>query len=424
MKEDFLHYIWKYSLYNNSPLQLTDGTPVEVLSCGEHNHDSGPDFFNAKVKIGDTIWAGNVEIHVLSSDWHRHKHQKNRAYDNIILHVVGKNDTEIKRENGQLIPMLELSCPKDVYEQYLYLMQSKNWVACESFLNKVNPLVIIDWKEALLVERLEEKSKTIEERFLNNNKNWEETFYQTLAANFGFKTNTLPFEMLAKSVSINSLGKHKDQLPLIEAMLFGQAGLLPKKPSEPYTIQLLKDYEHLKNKFNLQSMSGHLWKFSKLRPSNFPTIRLAQFAALIHNSSALMSKIIEADSFTEVKKYFEFEASEYWQHHYVFEKASVKRNKNFGDNAFQNIVINTIAPFFALYGKLKNNPHYTQKALNWLTQLKPEQNNITKHWQQLGVDVKNAFDSQSLIQLKNIYCNKSNCLNCRIGNQVIRHNFY
>jgi len=423
MKEDFLHYLWKYSLYGNKPLQLTDGTNVEVISCGEHNNDSGPDFFNAKVKIGNTVWAGNIEIHVLASDWHRHKHQNNKAYDNIILHVVAKNDTDIKRENGKLIPALELISPKGVYEQYLYLMQSKSWVACETFIKKINEFIIIDWKQALLIERLQEKSEIIEERFIANNKNWEEAFYQTLAANFGFKTNSLPFEMLAKSVPVNYLGKHKDNLLLIEAMLFGQSGLLPKTPKEPYTIQLLKDYEHLKNKFNLQPMSGHLWKFSKLRPSNFPTVRLAQFAALIHNSNALMSKIIEAENFSEVKKYFDVEASGYWQNHYVFEKTSAHRNKKFGDTAFQNIVINTIAPFFALYGSLKNNPHYTQKALNWLTQLKPEQNSITKHWSELGLNVKNAFDSQSLIQLKNSYCNKKKCLNCRIGNQVIKHNF-
>ena len=422
MKEDFLHYLWKHSLYKKS-LSLTDGTEVEVISAGEQNRDSGPDFFNAKVKIGDTIWADNIEIHVLASDWLRHKHQYNSAYDNIILHVVGKNDVEIKRENGETIPVVELTSPKDTYEQYLYLMQSKSWVPCESFISKVNEFVVLQWKEALMIERLEEKAKIIEERYIANNKSWEETFYQTLAANFGFKINAQPFEMLAKSIPLKFLGKHKDQILLIEAMLFGQSGLLPNNPSDDYSKQLQVDYHHLKNKFELQPMSGHLWKFSRMRPSNFPTIRIAQFAALIYKSSALMSTIIEAKSFLDVKKYFEIEVSDYWKNHYVFEKESAKRVKRIGDFAFQNIIINSITPFFALYAKVQNQPAYSEKAIEWLSHLKAEQNSITKHWEQLGVDIKNAFDSQSLIQLKNIYCNHRKCLNCRIGNQVIQHKF-
>jgi hypothetical protein len=422
MKEDFLHYLWKYSLYKKA-LALADGTSVEVLSAGDHNTNAGPDFFNAKVKIGDTVWAGNVEIHVHASDWLKHKHQKDSAYDNIILHVVAINDVEIKRENGEIIPVLELSVPKNLYEQYLYLMQSKSWVPCESFINKVNEFVIYEWKDALLVERLAHKSQLIEERWHQNNKNWEETFYQTLAANFGFKINSLPFEMLSKSIPLQFLGKHKDDLALIEAMLFGQSGLLPENPGDDYTRQLTKDYVHLKNKFNLQPMSGHLWKFSKLRPSNFPTIRLAEFAALIHKSNALMSRIIEAKNFTELKQYFELEVSPYWHNHYVFEKESPQKIKHFGETAFDNIIINSIAPFFALYARLKNQTAYAEKSLEWLSLLKAEQNQITDHWQQIGLEVKSAFDSQALIQLKNMYCNQRQCLQCRIGNQVLRHTF-
>ena len=300
-------------------------------------------------------------------------------------------------------------------------MESKNWVPCESFINRVDEFTILQWKDALMVERLHGKAKIIEERFLLNNKNWEETFYQTLAANFGFKTNALPFEMLANSLPISYLGKHKNQLSLIEAMLFGQAGLLPNNPVDDYTIQLVKDYEHLKNKFNLKPMSGHLWKYSRLRPSNFPTVRIAQFASLIYKSSLLLSKVVEADDFMQVKKLFDVEVSDYWHTHYVFEKDSVKRDKKFGDSAFQNIVINTIAPFFMLIANIKKQPEYAVKALDWLLLLNPEQNNITRHWTQLGLEVKNALDTQSLIQLKNLYCNQRKCLSCRIGNQVMRH---
>lgn len=420
MKEDFLHYLWKYCLYNKK-LVLADGRPVDIISGGVHNNDSGPDFFNAKIKIDDTIWAGNIEIHVLASDWVKHKHQNDRAYDNVILHVVAKNDKEIVRESGELIPVVELDLPIEIYEQYLYLMNSKSWVPCESFIKKINKFIILEWKEALMVERLEEKSKIIETRLNENNKNWEETFYQSLAANFGFKTNSLPFEMLAKSLPIQYLGKHKDQLSLIEAMLFGQSGLLPENPTEDYTKQLAKDYMHFKNKFSLQPMSGHLWKFSRLRPSNFPTLRLAQFAVLIHNSRALMSKIIEAKKIEDVNQYFELKVSDYWQNHYVFLKESVRKDKGFGIIAFQNIIVNTIAPFFALYARIQSKPEYAEKAIDWLMHLQAEKNQITLHWNRLGLETKNAFDSQALIQLKNLYCNHRQCLNCRIGNQVIQY---
>ncbi len=422
MKEDFLHYLWQNSLYNKS-LELQDGTVVEILSPGTKNHDSGPDFFNAKVKIGQTVWAGNVEIHVNASDWFRHNHHNDPSYDNIILHVVANNDGEIKRVSGESTPVIVLKAQNEVYNQYLFLMQSQSWVPCESFINKVNELVLMEWKDALLVERLTQKSGLIEDRYHQNNKNWEETFYQTLAYNFGFKINAQPFEMLAKSIPLIYLGKHKDDLLLIEALLFGQSGLLPEDPADDYTMQLAKDYRHLKNKFGLQPLSGHLWKFSKLRPANFPTIRIAQFARLIFKSNALMSLILEAGNFVEVKKYFDLEVSDYWKTHFVFEKCSEYSNKLFGESAFQNILINSIAPFFAFYSGCNGKMIYMEKAVDWLSQIKAEQNHIIKHWKSLGLDIKNAFDSQALIQLKNQYCDKRRCLNCRIGNQVIQHKY-
>ena len=271
--------------------------------------------------------------------------------------------------------------------------------------------------------KIQDKAVIIEQRFINNSKNWEETFYQSLAANFGFKTNSLPFEMLAKSLPLKYLAKHKDQLLLIEAMLFGQAGLLPSLPADEYSKNLISNYNHLKNKFKLTPLNKNLWKFSKMRPPNFPTIRISQFAVLIYNSEALMSKIIDTEELTGLNKLFNIETSEYWQTHYSFEKTSLKKTKRFGDNAFQNIVINTVTPFLVFYGKTKNKPEYIEKAVNLLTELKPENNNITRHWEKLGLKSENAFDSQSLIQLKNLYCNKRRCLSCRIGNQVIKHTF-
>ncbi len=420
MKEEFLHYLWKYALYS-LPLELTTGEQVEVISAGEHNHDSGPDFFNAKIKIGKTIWAGNVEIHVKASDWQKHKHSNNDAYDSIILHVVAENDVQIKRKNGKVIPALELKAPANLYEQYLFLMQNNDWVPCESFISRVTEFTIFQWKEALLVERLAQKAEIIGDRFKANNSNWEETFYQTLAANFGFRTNAQPFEMLAKSLPINHLGKHKDQLPLIEAFLFGQAGLLIDNSNDSYSNFLQKDYKHLAAKFNLKPMSGHLWKFMRLRPANFPTIRIAQFAALIHQSSSLFSKIIDAKELNTIKDLFNIQASEFWNTHYTFEKESIKKVKKLGNNAFENIMINTIAPMLFYYGQQKGKPEYSEKALKWLTNIPGEKNAITKSWVALGMNNQNAFDSQALIQLKNVYCKKRRCLQCRIGNQVIKH---
>jgi len=420
--EYFLHYLWKYDLYSK-PLTLTDGTQVDVLFAGEQNNNAGPDFFNAKIKIGDTVWAGNIEIHVKSSDWFKHNHHHDSAYDNIILHIVAQNDTDITRKNGEKIPVAELKSPENIYNQYLFLMQSKDWIPCETFINNIDSFTIFQWKEVLMIERLQDKSAIIEQRFINNNKNWEETFYQSLAANFGFKTNALPFEMLAKSLPLKYLAKHKDQLMLIEAMLFGQAGLLPESPVDEYSKILVLNYNHLKNKFKLNPLNRNLWKFSKMRPPNFPTIRISQFANLIYRSEALMSKIIETEKLTDLKHFFDVETSEYWQTHYTFKKTSSEKIKKLGDSAFQNIVINAIAPFFAFYGKTKNKTVFIDKAVNLLTELKPENNNITRHWEVLGLKPENAFDSQSLIQLKNLYCNKRKCLNCRIGNQVIRYKF-
>lgn len=420
MKEEFLHYLWKYQL-QTAPCFTLSGEFLEIISPGIHNKDAGPDFFNAKIKIGETLWVGNVEVHIKSSDWYKHKHQDDVAYDSVILHIVAKNDQIVRRKNGQEIPTLELTAPKEVYNQYLYLMQNKNWIPCETFVSKIDDFTFFQWKERLLVERLENKTKHIAHLFQSNNSSWEETFYQALATNFGFKTNALPFELLAKSIPLSYLGKHKDDLLLIEAMLFGQAGLLLESSQDNYTMLLKKEYKHLANKFGLNPIHKSLWKFMRLRPANFPTLRIAQFAQLIHQSNNLFSKIIEADQLFELKKMFEIQASDYWDTHYSFGKISSKKTKKLGGKAFENLLINTIVPVLFFWGKQKNNLQVKEKSLEWLTQIKPEQNSLIAKWNDLGVKSDNAFDTQALIQLKNFYCKEKQCLNCKIGNQVIRH---
>lgn len=422
MQEAFLHHLWQYALFS-TPLMLTDGSVVEVVNVGIQNNDSGPDFFNARIRIGETVWAGNVEIHVKASDWYKHHHNNDDAYDNIILHVVAENDAAIERKNGDLIPTTVISCGKGIYEQYLYLMQSNSWIPCESFLNKIDDFTIFGWKETLMIERLKTKAMVIEKRWEMNNKDYNETFYQTLAANFGFKVNAVPFEMLAKQLPLAYLLKHSDNLLVVEAMLFGVSGLLPETSNDEYTTSLIREFKHMQNKFGLKTLNKHLWKYSKLRPSNFPNIRIAQFARLFVNSRNLLSRVLEIERIDEVRAVFNIHASEYWDTHYSFGKDAQKQQKRLGDVAFQNIAINTLAPYFVFYSKNKNMPEFTDKAINWLMEIEAENNNIIRHWQGLGMEVKNAFDSQSLIQLKNLYCNVRRCLHCRIGNQVIQHSF-
>ncbi|HAN00518.1 MAG TPA: DUF2851 domain-containing protein [Marinilabiliales bacterium] len=423
MQESFLHYLWKFKLYTGLSLALPDGSVVEVINPGNHNPDSGPDFFNAKIKIGGTVWAGDVEIHVKASDWYRHNHQTDKAYQTVILHVVAIHDADIFYPDGEPVPVMVLQSPAGLYEQFLYLMQNKGWVPCELYVNRIDDFTWLGWKESLVVERLKEKSEAMAERYQRNNHHWEETFYQSLAANFGFKTNAQPFEMLARSLPQSCLAKHKDQLNLLEAMFFGQSGLLPVDSNGEYVGQLISDYQHLAHKFGLTPLNGSIWKFSKLRPVNFPTLRISQFASLVHQSYALMSKVIETENLSGIEPLFEVKASPFWDTHFVFGHASKPMEKQLGTQAFQNIVINTLVPFLFFYAKVHNQPRYSDKALNWLNQLPPEQNKILRHWEQLGIKSSQAFDSQALIQLKNKYCNYRQCLNCRIGNQVIQHRF-
>lgn len=423
MLESFLHYIWQYQLFDTNNLKLVSGQTIEILNPGNLNNDAGPDFFNARVKIDNTIWAGNIEIHQKTSQWFEHKHNLDPNYQNIILHVAVKNNTtNITGINGN-IPLLLIEPPKNLYNQYTYLINNNAWIPCESFINKVDKFIILQWKEALLVERLTQKAEIIEQRFKQTNNNFEDTFYITLAHNFGFKTNSLPFELLAKSIELKHLAQNKDNIQIIEALLYGQAGLIPENPKTEYETQLQKNYAHYKLKYNLNNLSGQLWKFSKIRPVNYPTIRISQFASLIHRSSALMSKVLESRTIEQLENLFKVEATGYWLNHYTFKTETYISNKPLGKNAFTNIVINTIAPFMFFYSKIKDNNTYTRQALEWLTCLPPESNHIITEWKKYGIEIQNAFDTQALTQLKNNYCQYRKCLNCRIGNQVIKQVF-
>ncbi len=417
MTEDFLHYIWKFKLFDFTDLHTQHKEKVRIINAGEHNTHAGPDFFNAKIKIGKTTWAGNVEIHTKSSEWFKHHHQKDKAYKNVILHVVFENDLN----GSDNMPTIELKniINSNIHRNYLSLIQSSSRIPCQNHIHTIDEFYIKSWLDRLVIERLERKTASILSSLKMNHNNWEETFYQFLARNFGLKINAEPFELLAKSLPVKVLAKHKNNLHQIEALLFGQAGLLNRKFKNEYPNALKKEYRFLQKKFSLKPIELHLWKFLRLRPANFPTIRIAQFAQLIFQSSHLFSKILECKTVKELDKPFNINTSAYWDTHYNFDTPSTNKKKKLGKTAVNTIIINTIIPFLFIYGKQKANNAYQKKALQLLENIPSENNNIIKNWQQLKVRTKSAYDSQALLQLKNEYCNNKKCLYCVIGNKIL-----
>jgi hypothetical protein len=421
MQESFLHFIWQYRLYFPG-LKTTSGFDVEVVKTGVLNRDAGPDFSNARIKIDRTLWAGNVEIHVRSSDWFHHNHQNDAAYSNIILHVVFEHDKIITGTNDVVIPEVALKgrILDDVYKKYFYYLNNRNWIPCEKDLNQVQPITMKSWMERLFIERLERKTKSHQRLLQHNNNSLSETFYQVLAANFGFKTNDEPFALLSRLLPLSILQKHKNSLFQIEALLFGCAGLLSEDFRDDYPNQLQAEFKFLKKKYSLSQMEPHLWKFLRLRPVNFPTIRIAQFAAIIHKSVHLLSKIIEAESVKDLRSFFDVAASEYWNDHYSFDKQSKLQIKNLGASATDVIILNSVVQMLFFYSKIKGLPEYQDKAIRLMLEMKPESNSILKKWDELGVKAQNAFESQALLELKNSYCKQKKCLQCNVGATLLR----
>ena len=418
MTEAFLHHIWKYKLLDFNELKTVDGNPVTIISNGTHNFNSGPDFSNAKIKVGDTTWAGNVEIHLKTSDWLKHGHQNDKAYDNVILHVVHHHDKELN--SG--IPVLELKEKVDpaLWIKFERMVSAYQFVPCEKHIKEIDKIIFDSWLERLIIERLEQKSEIISNSLKLNRNNWEETFYHLIARNFGFKINSVPFELLAKSLPLHILAKHKNSLFQIEALLFGQAGLLADIFEDEYPNELKKEYKYLRKKFNLEPVQDYLWKFMRLRPVNFPTIRIAQFAQLIFKSINLFSKIREAENPKEILNYFDLRAPDYWNDHFMFDKISKGKSKTFGASSMYNVIINTVVPMLFVYGRYYNDEKMVQKALQLLEAMPVEDNSIIRGWCGIGIKTSTAYETQALIQLKNEYCVQKKCLNCAIGAKIIR----
>ena len=417
MKESILHYIWQFRLFPVQDLKTTDGQTVEIIDPGKPNTDAGPDFFNAKIKIDNTLWAGNIEIHSLSSDWVRHHHTTDKAYDNVILHVVNKADANVVRTNGDSVAQLELAVPDHIRINYDELLREKKWIPCADKIHQVPLFLVNDWKNSLLVERLEQKTEMIETLLSQSNNHWEEAFYVSMARSFGFGTNSEAFERLARSLPMSILAKHKDNIFQLEAMLFGQAGLLENTVNDEYQLNLQKEYRFLQSKYQLKPIESSEWKLLRLRPDNFPHVRLSQFAALIHRSTKLFSKIIESDNLQVMRGLFICEVSDYWKKHFLFGKESSVSGKRLGSKSVDILLINTVVPFLFAYFKKKNSDN--DIALKLLELIPAEKNVIIRKWMELGIGAFSAFDSQALLQLKKKYCDEKKCLRCRIGHKVL-----
>ncbi len=422
MTEEFLHYIWKYSLYPSDSLRTTDGEAVRVMHPGILNFDSGPDFFNARLKIGETIWHGNVEIHVRSSDWNRHGHEKDRAYDNVILQVVQQDDGEVFLPCGEKLPTMVLPFREHVIKGYEQLVQTEVGMPCLPHLKKVDPFHVSRWIQKTAVERLEDKANKMKDLLGRTQNDWEETFYTALCRSLGAKLNALPFEMLARSISLKILKRHASDLHQIEALLFGQAGFLEGKQGDEYYKKLRSEYLHLARKFRLEPMDRSLWKFMRLRPPAFPTLRLAQLTAMLHAYPNLVSTVVQLSDLKSLMQLLQVSASDYWNRHYHFFEQSKSRKKKLGKSTAHTIIINTICPFLFVYGDLRDKPELKDRAIAFLEAIPPEKNKIVKYWAGHSIEAQTALETQGLIQLKNRYCELKKCLNCEIGNYLILHN--
>ena len=421
--ELLLHYVWKHKIFPLKVLQTTTGEPVEVIDAGLPNTNAGPDFFNAKLKIGGTLWVGNIEVHTLASDWMRHGHDKDAAYDNVILHVAETVDCEVFRANGVPVPQLQLPCPDPVRQRYDELSHAEIYPPCYSILSSLPKLTVHSWLSALQVERFEQKARVIATRLERCNNHWEDVFFITLARNFGFGLNGDAFEAWASRLPFRAIDKHRDDLFQVEAFFFGQAGLLDEElpDADGYYRKLQKEFRYLQHKFELSvPMTATQWRFLRLRPGNFPHVRLAQLANLYYKERSLFSRIMEADTLEAVRKLLTVTTSPYWEEHFNFRKVSSFREKQVGKNAQNLIIINTVIPFLYAYGLHKADELLCERATGFLESLKAEDNHIIRHWSGAGLPVSTAADSQALLQLQKEYCDKKDCLRCRFGFEYLR----
>ena len=428
--EQLLHYCWKHKMWPLGEMLTTDDRRVEVIDPGLHNRNSGPDFFNAKVKIGGTLWVGNVEIHDRSSDWYVHGHDSDAHYNNVVLHVVGVADRDVQTEAGDFVPQLVLEVPQRVHDNYEELLRTDSYPPCYRIIPQLTSLTVHSWMAALQTERLEQKTIAIGERVKQNGGSWEDAYFQTMARNYGFGINGDAFEEWARHIPLQAVGKHRDDLFQIEAIFLGQAGLLelsaiPERYqqqalSEGYFSKLRNEYQYLAHKFSLTPMDASLWRFLRLRPQNFPHIRISQLANLYYQRKAGLSALIDCKDTVAMAEMLRTQVTPYWETHYTFGSESMKNAKHLSPFSINLLMINTCVPMLFAYGRHAMKESLCDRAFDILEQLKAENNHIIRMWKECGLDVKSAGDSQALIQLKREYCDKRECLRCRIGYEYLR----
>lgn len=421
MKEDFLHYLWKFKKFDTLNLKTVHNEEITIVNVGQYLELAGPDFFNAQIVIGAQKWAGNVEIHLKSSDWYVHHHEKDKGYENVILHVVWEHDIAVFRSDNSEVPVLELKkyVEKATVENYQSLMAPKSWIFCEKQLKEVDAFTLRNWQERLFFERLERKSQPIFDLLKQTNQDWEGVLFCLLAKNFGLNTNGEIFYKITQSIPFSIIRKESFEVENLEALIFGAAGLLDSEKEDNYFKDLKFRYFYLLHKYQIEKICIEPVQFFKHRPDNFPTIRLSQLANLYHSQQNLFSEISSLNSLKSSYELFQITASEYWQNHYQFDKESPKKKKALSKSFIDLIVVNTIIPIQFAFAKSQGK-EISEDLIGLLNEVAAEKNGIIEKFTSFGIQSKSAFETQSLLQLKNEYCNKSKCLECVIGMELMK----
>ncbi len=423
--EKFVSFLWQHSYFNTAQLSTTSGEYIVIKHPGYLNIHAGPDFMESKIRIGDMEWAGSVEIHVKSSHWYAHDHSSNPDFNKVILHVVWKNDLEVYRNDNSPIPTLELydKVNPGILEKYTCLIYPRSGYPCHAYLSNVKNISILSMIDKAMAERLDGKADDVNKIFLETEKDWEETSYRVLLRNFGFKVNQDNMFLLSKALPFSILSRHRGDRLQTEALLFGMAGFLDKA-YDSYSQKLRDEYLFLQYKYslNMNFLKRYQWRFLRLRPQNFPTIRIAQLAKLLGKMDKIFSTIIGSDSVKDIMNLFKIKQSSYWQHHYDFGKRSKQELSGIGKDSIHNVLINTYVPILSAYARNLKNLYYLSKANKILESIPPENNHIIRNWTKIGIQPISSFESQGLIELSNSYCNKKKCLNCNIGTDILLNN--
>ncbi len=418
--EKLMQYVWQHRLWLQRDMHTVDGLPIQVIDPGQLNNDSGPDFFNAKVMIDGKLWAGNVEIHVKASDWHRHNHDSNPAYDSVVLHVVDTDDAVIHRSNGEIIPQTVMPCSADFHIHYKNLTSGSGGpLSCGTHIASLEPIYITDWISTLGFERVYEKADRIHELVRRLCGDYETACYITIARSLGFGINADPMERLAQSLPLQFIGKHSDSLTSIEALLLGHASLLDNaNPDDPYMATLRREYEFLSKKFGLRRPEL-LWKMSKMRPANFPHRRIALLATMLHGGFRMLADILQIHNIDDATRVFTSRLTGYWTHHYHFGESTQRPVADLSASSLAGIIINAVIPLQMAYGESHGDKELEASALDLLQSLPAENNTVVRLFAESGIKAHNAFESQALIQLRRAYCEQRKCLYCRIGHRML-----